>query len=143
MSIAKEFRDFINRGSVVDLAVGVIIGAAFGKIVASFVGDVLMPPIGYLLGGIDFSNIAITLKSAMGGDPKTAVVIKIGAFINTVIDFLIVAFVIFLAIRVINRLHRPRTPEVTTKECPYCYSTIPLKATRCPYCTSELKGALG
>ena len=86
MSIAKEFRDFINRGSVVDLAVGVIIGAAFGKIVTSFVGDVLMPPIGLLLGGLDFSNIAITLKQAVAGDPKTAVAIKIGTFINTLID---------------------------------------------------------
>jgi large conductance mechanosensitive channel len=121
MSIAKEFRDFINRGSVVDLAVGVIIGAAFGKIVASFVGDVLMPPIGYLLGGIDFSNIAITLKQAVGGDPKTAVVIKIGAFVNTVIDFLIVAFCIFLVVKGFNHLRRkeeakPATPPGPTED---------------------------
>lgn len=121
MSIGKEFRDFINRGSVVDLAVGVIIGAAFGKIVASFVGDVLMPPIGYLLGGIDFSNIAITLKQAVGGDPKTAVVIKIGAFVNTVIDFMIVAFCIFLAVKGFNHLRKkeeakPAEPPAPTED---------------------------
>jgi len=104
MSIAKEFRDFINRGSVVDLAVGVIIGAAFGKIVASFVADVLMPPIGMLLGGIDFSNIAITLKS--DPDPKKAVLLKIGVFINQIIDFLIVAFAIFLVVKGFNHLRK-------------------------------------
>jgi large conductance mechanosensitive channel len=113
MSIAKEFRDFINRGSVVDLAVGVIIGAAFGKIVASFVGDVLMPPIGYILGGVDFSNIAITLKQATGGDPKTAVVIKIGAFINTIIDFLIVAFCIFMVVKGFNHLRKKEEAKPT------------------------------
>ncbi|HVS33864.1 MAG TPA: large-conductance mechanosensitive channel protein MscL [Thermoanaerobaculia bacterium] len=106
MSIAKEFRDFINRGSVVDLAVGVVIGAAFGKIVASFVGDVLMPPIGLLLGGIDFSNIGITLKQAVGGDPKTAVVLRIGTFINQIIDFAIVAFAIFMVVKGFNYLRR-------------------------------------
>ncbi|MBL8661349.1 MAG: large-conductance mechanosensitive channel protein MscL [Candidatus Odyssella sp.] len=121
MSIAKEFRDFINRGNVVDLAVGVIIGAAFGKIVASLVGDVLMPPIGYLLGGVDFSNIAITLKSATGGDPKTAVVVKIGTFINTCIDFLIVAFCIFLVVKGFNRLRKkeeakPAEPPAPTED---------------------------
>ncbi len=121
MAIAKEFRDFINRGNVVDLAVGVIIGAAFGKIVASLVGDVLMPPIGYLLGGVDFSNIAITLKSATGGDPKTAVVIKIGTFINTCIDFLIVAFCIFLVVKGFNQLRKkeeakPAEPPAPTED---------------------------
>ena len=121
MAIAKEFRDFINRGNVVDLAVGVIIGAAFGKIVASLVGDVLMPPIGYLLGGVDFSNIAITLKSATGGDPKTAVVVKIGTFINTCIDFLIVAFCIFLVVKGFNRLRKkeeakPAEPPAPTED---------------------------
>ena len=121
MSIAKEFRDFINRGNVVDLAVGVIIGAAFGKIVASLVGDVLMPPIGYLLGGVDFSNIAITLKSATGGDPKTAVVVKIGTFINTCIDFLIVAFCIFLVVKGFNQLRKkeeakPAEPPAPTED---------------------------
>ncbi len=121
MSIAKEFRDFINRGSVVDLAVGIIIGAAFGKIVASFVADVLMPPIGLLLGGVDFSNIAITLKAATGGDPKTAVVIRVGTFINTVIDFLIVAFAIFLVVKGFNQLRKkeaakPAEPPAPTED---------------------------
>jgi large conductance mechanosensitive channel len=121
MSIAKEFRDFINRGSVVDLAVGVVIGAAFGKIVASFVGDVLMPPIGVLLGGVDFSNIAITLKSAVGGDPKTAVVMRIGSFINTCIDFLIVAFAIFLVVKGFNHIRKkeaakPAEPPAPTED---------------------------
>ena len=121
MSIAKEFRDFINRGNVVDLAVGVVIGAAFGKIVASFVGDVLMPPIGFLLGGIDFSNIAITLKSAAGGDPKTAVVVRIGTFINQIIDFTIVAFAIFLVVKGFNYLRRkeaekPAAPPAPTED---------------------------
>jgi len=121
MSMVKEFRDFINRGSVVDLAVGVIIGAAFGKIVASFVGDVLMPPIGMLLGGLDFSNIGITLKQAVGGDPKTAVVIKIGQFINHVIDFLIVAFCIFLVVKGFNHLRKkeeakPAAPPAPTED---------------------------
>ncbi|HEY7609235.1 MAG TPA: large-conductance mechanosensitive channel protein MscL [Alphaproteobacteria bacterium] len=118
MSFAKEFRDFINRGSVVDLAVGVIIGAAFGKIVASFVGDVLMPPIGLLLGGIDFSNIAITLKQATGGDPKTAVVIKIGTFINTCIDFLIVAFAIFLVVKGFNELRKKEAAKPAASPAP-------------------------
>ncbi len=121
MSIAKEFRDFINRGSVVDLAVGIIIGAAFGKIVASFVADVLMPPIGLMLGGVDFSNIAITLKAAVGGDPKTAVVMRIGAFINTCIDFVIVAFAIFLVVKGFNQLRKkeaakPAEPPAPTED---------------------------
>ena len=121
MSIAKEFRDFVNRGNVVDLAVGVVIGAAFGKIVASFVGDVLMPPIGLLLGGIDFSNIAITLKSATGGDPKTAVVLRIGTFVNQIIDFVIVAFAIFLVVKGFNYIRRkeaekPAAPAAPTED---------------------------
>ena len=118
MSIATEFRDFINRGNVVDLAVGVIIGAAFGKIVSSFVGDVLMPPIGLLLGGIDFSNIAITLKQAVGGDPKTAVVIKIGVFINAIIDFLIVAFCIFLVVKGFNYLRKKEAAKSAAPPAP-------------------------
>ncbi|MGH7002397.1 MAG: large-conductance mechanosensitive channel protein MscL [Alphaproteobacteria bacterium] len=118
MSIAKEFRDFINRGSVIDLAVGVIIGAAFGKIVASFVGDVLMPPIGMLLGGIDFSNIGITLKEAVGGDPKTAVVVRIGAFINHIIDFLIVAFCIFLVVKGFNHLRKKEAEKPAPPPAP-------------------------
>lgn len=120
MSIAKEFRDFINRGSVVDLAVGIIIGAAFGKIVASFVNDVLMPPIGLLLGGIDFSNIAITLKA--DPDPKKAVILKIGLFINQIIDFLIVAAAVFLVVKGFNQLRKKEEakaaapPEPTAQE---------------------------
>jgi large conductance mechanosensitive channel len=120
MSVAKEFRDFINRGSVVDLAVGIIIGAAFGKIVASFVNDVLMPPIGLALGGIDFSNIAITLKS--DPDPKKAVILKIGVFINQIIDFLIVAAAVFLVVKGFNQLRRKEEakpaapPEPTAQE---------------------------
>ncbi len=143
----KEFKEFVLRGNVVDMAVGIIIGAAFGKIVTSFVNDILMPPIGLLLGGVDFSNLFITLS---GGHYATlaeaqaagAVTINYGLFINTVLDFLIVAAVIFLFIRQINRMKRKEEappPEPTTKECPYCLSTIPLKATRCPYCTSELE----
>ncbi len=118
LSIAKEFRDFINRGNVVDLAVGVVIGAAFGKIVASFVSDVLMPPIGLLLGGIDFSYIAVTLKSATGGDPKTAVVLKIGTFINVIIDFIIVAFAIFLVVKGFNRLRRKEAEKSAAPPAP-------------------------
>jgi large conductance mechanosensitive channel len=143
----KEFKEFAMRGSVLDMAIGIIIGAAFGKIVSSFVSDVLMPPIGLLLGKVDFSNLFINLS----GTPYTtlaeakaagAAVIRYGAFLNTVLDFLIVAFVIFLLIRQVNRLKRqqevaPAAP--TSKACAYCLSMIPIKATRCPHCTSELK----
>jgi large conductance mechanosensitive channel len=119
MSIVKEFRDFINRGNVVDLAVGLIIGAAFGKIVASFVADVLMPPIGLLLGGVDFSNIAITLKA--DPDAKKAVILKIGVFINQIIDFLIVAAAVFLVVKGFNRLRqkeaeKPAAPPAPTED---------------------------
>lgn len=119
MSLVTEFRDFINRGNVVDLAVGVIIGAAFGKIVSSLVSDIIMPPVGLILGGLDFSNIAITLKAAVGGDPKTAVVMKIGVFINTIIDFLIVGFCIFMVVKGVNRMKRkdeekPEEPKKPT-----------------------------
>lgn len=140
----KEFKTFIARGSVVDLAVGVIVGAAFGKIVTSFVNDILMPPIGLLLNSVNFANLFITLS---GGTYKTleeaqaagAVTMNYGLFINTIIDFLIVAFVIFLVVKQVNRLKKPAPPaEPTTKECPYCLSAIPIKATRCPHCTSEL-----
>ena len=122
MSLVQEFKAFINRGNVIDLAVGVIIGAAFGKIVGSFVNDVLMPPIGMLLGGLDFSNIGITLKSAVGGDPKTAVVIKLGQFINHCIDFLIVGFCVFLVVKGFNKLKKAEEtkpaapPEPTATE---------------------------
>jgi len=140
----QEFKDFIMRGNVVDLAIGVIIGTAFGKIVTSLVNDVLMPPIGLLLGKVDFTNLFITLS---GGSFQTleeaqsagAVTINHGVFINTLIDFVIVSLVIFMVIRGINRLQRqPPSPTPDTKECPYCTSTISIKASRCPHCTSQL-----
>jgi large conductance mechanosensitive channel len=140
----KEFRDFVMRGNVLDLAVAVIIGGAFGKIVTSFVNDVLMPPVGLLLGGVDFSNLFFTLdgktyESLEAAKTAGAATINYGVFLNTVIDFLIVAFVIFLIVRTANRMKKPvPTTEPTTKECPYCYSTIPIKAKRCPNCTSQL-----
>jgi len=145
----KDFKEFIARGNAFDLAVGVIIGGAFGGIVTSLVNDVIMPPIGALLGGIDFSNFFLNLK---GGEyaslaaAKAAGVptIAYGAFLNTVINFLIVAFVIFMLVRGVNQLKKqPPAPEAvpTTKECPLCLSTIPIKATRCAHCTSELRAA--
>jgi large conductance mechanosensitive channel len=134
MSIMKEFKEFAIRGNVVDMAVGVIIGAAFGKIITVLVSQVIMPPIGLLLGSMDFSSLAIVLKEKT--DTAAAVTINYGVFINTVLDFLIVAFVIFLALKQINRLKREA--EATTKECPKCISAIAINATRCPCCTSEL-----
>lgn len=139
MGMMKEFKEFAMRGNVVDLAVGIVIGAAFGRIVNSFVNDIIMPPVGLLLGNVDFSNLAIVLKEKTA--TTEAVAIRYGAFINTILDFLIVAFAIFFLIRQMNRLKRkqeaaPAAP--TTKECPKCYSAIPVKATRCPNCTSEL-----
>jgi large conductance mechanosensitive channel len=146
----KEFKEFAMRGNVVDMAVGIIIGGAFGTIVKSMVDDVIMPPIGLLVGGVDFSSLFITLKEgAMAGPYATpaaakaagAVTLNYGLFINSVISFLIVAFAVFLLINSINRLRReketaPAAP--TTKECPRCFSTIPIKATRCPHCTSDV-----
>jgi len=134
MSIIKEFKEFAVKGNVVDMAVGVIIGAAFGKIVTALVNQVVMPPIGLLLGNVDFSNLAIVLKEKT--DTTAAVSINYGIFINTVLDFLIVSFVIFLLVKQINRFKK--AAEVTTKECPKCISNISIKATRCPCCTSEL-----
>lgn len=140
----KEFKEFAMRGNVMDMAVGIIIGAAFGKIITSFVNDVLMPPIGLLLGKVDFNNLFITLSSqsfATLEEAKKAgaVTIKYGLFLNTVIDFLIVAFVIFMMIRQINKLKKQPAPALpTAKDCPHCFSVIPIKATRCPNCTSEL-----
>jgi large conductance mechanosensitive channel len=136
----KEFKEFAMSGNVVDMAVGIIIGAAFGKIVSSFVSDVLMPPIGLLTGGVDFSNLAVQLKAAAGEAP--AVLLRYGAFINTVIDFIIVAFAIFMMIRTINRMKRKEEappPAPTTKECPECLMTIPLNAKRCGHCAVVLK----
>jgi large conductance mechanosensitive channel len=140
----KEFRDFIVRGNVLDLAVAVIVGGAFGKIITSFVNDVLMPPIGLLLGGVDFTNLFIpldgkTYESLDAAKTAGAATVNYGLFLNTIIDFLIVAFVIFLVVKTANRMKKPATvAEPTTKECPQCFSTISIKATRCPNCTSQL-----
>jgi large conductance mechanosensitive channel len=145
----KEFKTFAMRGNVLDLAVGVIIGAAFGKIVTSFVSDVLMPPIGLLLGKVDFSNLFVDLSGqhhATMAEAKAAgaATLNYGLFINNIIDFLLVAFAVFLLVRQVNRFNKepeaaPAAP--TTKDCPFCLSAIPLKATRCPNCTSQLESA--
>lgn len=142
----KEFKEFVMRGNVMDLAIGIIIGAAFGKIITSFVSDVLMPPIGLVLGNVDFSNLYINLSGAHYDTLKAAkeagaVTINYGVFLATVIDFLIVAFVIFLVIKQINRMKRKPDEEPATHECPFCLSNIPIKASRCPQCTSDLKPA--
>jgi large conductance mechanosensitive channel len=140
MSMMQEFKTFAMRGNVVDLAVGVIIGGAFGKIVSSFVGDVIMPPIGVLLGGVDFSTLGVTIKEAVGATP--AVVIKYGMFINTVIDFIIIAFVIFMAIKAMNTMKKQEPAPVaapTTKICAECSMTIPIAAKKCGYCTSIVR----
>jgi large conductance mechanosensitive channel len=139
MGMLKEFKEFAMRGNVMDMAVGIIIGAAFGKIVSSFVNDVIMPPIGMLLGNVDFSQLAITLKAKTAA--TEAVTLNYGVFINTVLDFVIVAFAIFIVIKQINRFKRKEeapAAEPTTKECPRCFTLIPIKAMRCPNCTSEL-----
>jgi large conductance mechanosensitive channel len=142
----KEFKEFAMRGNVLDMAVGIIIGAAFGKIVTSFVGDVLMPPLGLILGKMDFANLFINLSgksyaSVAEAKAAGAATLNVGVFINTVIDFVLVAFAIFLLVKQVNRLKRQPEAAPTTKECLFCFSTIPLKATRCPHCTSELKAA--
>ena len=140
----KEFRDFVMRGNVVDLAVGVIIGGAFGKIISSLVTDVIMPPIGLLLHGVDFSNLFISLNgqafaTLADAQKAGAPTLNYGNFINNIIDFLIIALVIFLMIRAINRLQKPAPAAApTTRDCPYCFTAIPIKATRCPQCTSQL-----
>ncbi|MEW5796234.1 MAG: large conductance mechanosensitive channel protein MscL [Candidatus Zixiibacteriota bacterium] len=151
--MAKEFREFAVKGNVVDMAVGIIIGAAFGAIVRSLVDDVIMPPIGLLLGNVDFSNLFIVLKHGTTAGPFAsladakaagAVTLNYGMFINTVISFLIVAFAVFILVKNVNRMKRekevaPAAP--TTKECPHCFSTIHIKAVRCPNCTSSVAGA--
>jgi large conductance mechanosensitive channel len=139
----KEFKAFIARGNVVDLAVGVIIGGAFGKITTSLVNDIIMPPIGLILGKVDFTNLFVDLSekqypSLAAAKAAGAPTINYGAFINTVIDFLIVAFVVFLLVRAVSRLVPKAEVPVATKECPRCCEAIPVKATRCPKCTSEL-----
>ena len=145
----KEFKEFAMRGNVLDMAVGIIIGAAFGTIINSLVADVIMPPIGPLFGNIDFSNLFAVLKEGKVAGPYVslaaakeagAVSINYGFFINTIITFLIVAFAIFLLIRSVNRLKKQQeAPPATLKECNFCFTEIPVKATRCPHCTSELK----
>jgi len=149
----KEFKEFAMRGNVVDMAVGIIIGVAFGTIVKSLVSDIIMPPIGLLLGNIDFTNLFIVLREGTVAGPYAvladaqkagAVSINYGVFLNTIISFVIVAFATFLLIRNVNRLRRQKEAppaEPTTKECPYCLSKIAIKATRCPYCTSDLEAS--
>ncbi|MBI3805279.1 MAG: large conductance mechanosensitive channel protein MscL [Nitrospirae bacterium] len=147
----KEFKEFAMRGNVLDMAVGIILGAAFGRIVNSFVNDIMMPPVGLLLGKVDFSNLFFNLSekpvaSLAEAKAAGAATVNYGLFLNSVIDFLIVAFVIFLLIRQINAMKRRSetvaAPAPSTKDCPYCLLAVPLKASRCPHCTSELKAAV-
>ena len=142
----KDFKAFVLRGNVMDLAVAVIIGGAFGKIVTSFVSDILMPPLGMLLGKVDFANLFITLtpgktfESLKQAKDAGAATLNYGLFINTVIDFVFVAFAIFLMIKQINRFKKEEAPApVTTRDCPFCCSAVPLAASRCPHCTSQLE----
>jgi large conductance mechanosensitive channel len=141
----KEFKAFAMRGNMIDLAIGIIIGAAFGRIVTSLVNDIIMPPLGVILGKVDFSNLYINLSGTayptlVAAKEAGAATINYGVFINNIIDFIIVAFVIFLLVRGINRMQKAPAPAApATKECPFCYTQIPIKATRCPNCTSELK----
>jgi large conductance mechanosensitive channel len=149
----KEFREFAMRGNVVDMAVGIIIGGAFGTIVKSLVSDVIMPPIGLLLGGVDFSNLFVVAREGSPAGPYAAladaqaagaVTVNYGLFINSVVSFLIVAFAVFFVIKAMNSIKREEeapAAEPTTKECSFCASEIPIKATRCPNCTSELAGS--
>lgn len=142
----KEFKEFAMRGNVLDMAIGIIIGAAFGKIITILVNEVLMPPLGLLLGNVDFSNLFINLSkdsyaSLAAAKAAGAPTINYGLFLNSIIDFVIVAFVIFLLIKQVNRFKAKPAPAAapTTKECPYCLSAIPIKATKCAYCGSDLK----
>jgi large conductance mechanosensitive channel len=148
----KEFKEFAMRGNVVDMAVGIIIGAAFGAIVSSLVSDVLMPPLGFVLGNVDFSNLFMVLKEGKAAAPYAslaeaqaagAVTINYGVFFNKVISFVIVAFAVFMLVKGMNKLKRQEEPKPaaapTTKECPHCFSTVSIKATRCAFCTSEIK----
>ena len=140
----KEFKQFVIRGNVIDLAIAVIIGGAFGKIITSFVNDIIMPPLGLLLGNVNFTDLFVSLDgtkypSLADAQAAGAATLNYGLFINTIIDFILVAFVIFLVIRQINRMKPAPAPAApTTKECPHCFTQIPVPATRCPNCTSEL-----
>lgn len=143
----REFKEFVMRGNVVDLAVAVVIGAAFGKIVTSFVEDLLMPPIGLALGNVDFANLFVNLSgkdfpSVAAAKAAGAATLNYGMFLNQVINFLIIAFAVFILIKQINRLQRPAPEPVaapTTKDCPFCLSSVPLKAIKCAHCTADLK----
>src|SRR6202050_3914821 len=144
----KEFKEFAMRGNVLDMAVGIIVGAAFGQIVNSFVQDILMAPIGRLLGHVDFSNLFVSLSDThydtiAAAKAAGAATLNYGLFLNTVINFLIVAFAVFLLVRQVNRSAPKPAPAApaATRDCPYCLSAVPLKATRCPHCTSELRAA--
>ena len=143
----KEFKEFAMRGSVLDMAIGIVIGAAFGKIIASLVDDIIMPPIGLALGNVDFANLFLNISgkeypSLAAAKAAGAATINYGVFFNTIFSFLIIAFVIFLLIRQVNAMQRPKVaPAPTTKDCPHCLSSVAIKATRCPHCTSELKAA--
>lgn len=145
MGMMQEFKEFAVKGNVVDLAVGVIIGGAFGKIVTSFVSDIVMPPLGMVMGKVNFTDLFINLSdkpfdSLKAAKDAGAPVISYGVFINTMIDFIIIAFVIFLVIKQINRLKKEPAPAPpNTKDCPYCLSAVPVKATKCGFCTSDLK----
>ncbi len=152
MGMLKEFKEFAMKGNLVDMAVGIIMGASFGKIVSSFVSDVVMPPLGLLMGRVDFKDLVITLQKGQPAAPGVPeikeVAIKYGQFLNSIIDFVIVAFAIFIVIKQLNHLRKlaatQEKAEPTTKECPFCCSTIAIKATRCPECTSDLvTGATG
>ena len=147
----KEFKEFALRGNVVDMAIGIIIGAAFGTIVKSLVADIIMPPIGLLLGNVDFSNLFAVLKQGTPAAPYTslaeaqaagAVTFNYGVFINTLISFVLVAIAVFMVIKTVNKMKRKKEEpavEPITKDCPFCVTAIPIKATRCPHCTSQLK----
>jgi large conductance mechanosensitive channel len=143
----KEFKQFAMRGNVLDMAIGIVIGAAFGSIVTSFVQDLLMPPIGRLLGHVDFSNLFISLSDThydtlAAAKAAGAATLNYGLFLNTVINFLIVAFAVFLLVQQVNRLApKPAPAPPTTRDCPYCLTAVPLKATKCAHCTSELRPA--
>jgi large conductance mechanosensitive channel len=148
--LVKELRDFISRGNVIDLAVGFIIGSAFSTIVKSLVSDIIMPPIGLALGKVDFSNLFLVLKEGDRPGPyytiaaaqeAGAVTLNYGLFINSIVTFLIIAVALFFLVRIVNRMRREKEappPLPTTKECPFCFTLIPIRATRCPNCTSEL-----